>query len=197
MIRGLLQHAPGLRIELVPFNYGSVEALFDRGVDLAILPGRMVDPALPMRPLFEMAQTVMACRDHPFIGDRMTISDYLAGRHVALSEDIEQATMGSRDHPLLARRDIPLRTSLYAMLPALIEQTDLMATVSTWLGQYFAAFLPVRLIGVPPELSPMPVAAQWPAHLDGAPHLEWVLAATQRAIQWHGLHSDRFEHQSG
>ncbi|MEJ8630366.1 LysR family transcriptional regulator [Sphingomonas sp. I4] len=196
-IPSLLRQAPGLRVELVPFNYSSVEALFERGVDLAILPGRMVNPTLPVRPLFEMSHTAMVCRDHPSLGDRMTVEQYLNGRHVALSEDMEDGNMGIHDHPLLARRNVLVRTSMYAMLPALVERTDLIATVASWSGQYYASTMPIRLIPMPGELSPMPVAAQWPVHLDGAPYLEWVLDALKTGIEWHGLLSDRFDHQCG
>lgn len=183
----LLQEGPGLQIHLVPFNYGSVEALFDRGVDVAILPGRMVDPALPMQPLFESTLTAIVCRDHPHFGETMTATEYLGGRHAALSKDMERANLSEQDHPLLARRNIVVRTSMYAMLPALVERTDLIATVSSWLGQYYAAMTPVRLVDVSAATFPTAsVVAQWPAHLERSPHIEWVLEKLRNAISWGG-----------
>lgn len=180
----LLEQGPGLRFDLVPLGDGPVQSLFERGVDIAILPERMADPVLPMQRLFELSQSAIVCRDHPRFGVRMTASDYLDARHVALFEAMEHADHRAGHRDILTRRDVVVRTSSCAMLPALVERTDLVATMNAWLAQSYAATMPVRVVEVDATFPVTPMAAQWPSHLDGAPHIAWLIDALRDGVMW-------------
>lgn len=180
----LMREAPNVEVRLLPFTYGSTERLFDRGVDVAVVPESMVAPTLASRTLFDHDLTGLVWRDHP-IGDTVTAAGYANARHVALFEEIERALFADRrDDPLLMRRRVVARTGHYAMLPQLVIGTDLIASTSSWLAQYYASIMPVRLVSLPIERRPAQLVAQWQPHRSQEPLINWILGLLVGALDW-------------
>lgn len=185
VVREVLDAGPDIDVRLMPFDYGSIGAMFDRGVDVAIVPAEMADPRLETLPLFELPVAGLVWTDNVDVGTRMGVEQYLAARHVALFPAIErQVLFGSVEDPLLARRKIVVRTGLYSTLPNLVIGTGMVATLNNWLAQYFAAILPVRLVDLPLQTPPTRLVAQWESHRRGEPVIRWMLDHLLHAIYW-------------
>ncbi len=185
VVKEILAEAPGIDMQMMPFDYRSVSGMFDRGVDVAIVPAEMADPRLETLPLFHLPVAGLVWTGNVDAGVRMDVDQYLAAGHVALFPAIEQQMLfGAVTDPLLARRRVLVRTGLYSMLPSLVIGTQLVATLDSWLAQYFNAMLPVRLIGLPLQTPPAELVAQWQPHRRGEPMIGWILDHLRRAAVW-------------
>lgn len=184
----LLDHGPGLDVRLMSSGHVPTEALFRRNVDVAIVPAPMVDPRFPSLPLFDIGCAGLIWNRRDDIGDEMTVEQYLAARHVAYHDD--PAGDGSHDwtraagESIFARRNVVVRTGLHSMLPQLVVGTDLVATISSWLGQYYESMTDVRVISLPVRTAASVVHAQWPAHRDNEPYIHWLVSQLVATIDW-------------
>lgn len=173
----MLRDGPRLHVELVPFAFDDAEALFDRGVDIALIPETMLDRSQPHRAMFGAGLTCLVAADHPTIGETMTIDQYREARHAALLPSQERLTMmGDALHPLTIARTVVARTSHYSALPNLIIGTDLVLTLNSWLAQYLAHHHPLRIVTVPFPAQSVMIFAQWPVSRQDDPMIRWALA---------------------
>lgn len=181
----LLRDAPGMEVRLLPFSYGSVGQMFERGLDVAVVPDTMVDPTLGSRTLFSHDLSALVWADHPVVGGNMPLDVYQHGRHVAVFETMERSLFAERmDDPLLASRKVVARTGHHAMLPHLIIGTDLIATTSSWLAQYYVTVLPVRTMTLPHKTRPSSLVAQWQQHRHDEPMIRWTIDKLVAALDW-------------
>lgn len=176
LIPELHDAAPGITLRAAPFVPGSVRRMFDAGVDVAIVPDGMVDPALNALPIDDQRLTCMVCKHHPLAEGEVSAEAYLAARHAAVDDHIESAMFGRFDarHPI-ARRNVVVRTGLHSMLPMLAMQTDLIVTTSNWFAQYCAAYLPVALCS---PMFPVPssqLVVQWQPYRAEEPMIRWLI----------------------
>jgi LysR family nod box-dependent transcriptional activator len=115
----------------------------------------------------------------------MPLDVYEQGRHVAVFEAMERSLFASQmDDPLLASRKIVARTGHHAMLPHLIIGTELIATTSTWLAQYYVTVLPVRTMALPHEQRSSSLVAQWLPHRNDEPLIRWIVDTLVAALDW-------------
>lgn len=181
----LLQDAPGMEVRLLPFRYGSEKRMFDHELDVAVVPEAMVDPSLASRTLFSHDLSALVWADHPVQADDIPLDVYEQGRHVAVFETMERSLFPERmNDPLLASRRIVARTGHHAMLPHLIIGTDLIATTSSWLAQYYVTVLPVRTMALPRQQCPTSLVAQWQPHRQDEPLIRWIVATLVAALDW-------------
>jgi DNA-binding transcriptional LysR family regulator len=168
--------APRATLRLVPITGAEAPERLDREtVDVAVahLGGRL--SALPQRfdttVLFHDPFVVVARRGHPLLAHPLTIESYAGSGHVLVSPRGD--TTGAVDRPLaeygLSRR-IQLLVATYLALPAVLEATDLIATVPERTARRVAAAgfeirpLPIEL-GVSVSMAWHRRNARAPAHL--------------------------------
>jgi DNA-binding transcriptional LysR family regulator len=137
--------APRATLRLLPMTGAEAPERLDRetvDVVVAHLGGRLA--ALPQR--FESAVlfcdpfVIVARRGHPLLSQPLSVESYAGSRHVLVSPRGD--TTGAVDRPLaeygLSRR-IQLLVATYLALPAVLEATDLIATVPERTARRIAA----------------------------------------------------------
>ncbi|MDG5495998.1 LysR family transcriptional regulator [Niveispirillum sp. BGYR6] len=187
VVEKILLTAPGLDIQLLPFEYGRTDRLFERGVDVAIVPVAMADGEFCSQPLFDHGLTGLVCRNFPITdpGGNISRETYLAGRHAALFDTIEQAMFAMHEpDDLLRQRRIVVRTAHYSMLPRLVMNSDLIVTTSDWLAQHYANDLPVKVVTLPVARKPTPLVAQWQRHRADEPKIRWIIDMFFKCLSW-------------
>ncbi|MDE0880731.1 MAG: LysR family transcriptional regulator [Sphingomonas bacterium] len=181
----LLQDAPGIEVRMLPFRYGSEKLMFEQGLDVAVVPEGMVDPSLASRTLFNHDLSALVWANHPVQASEMPLDVYEQGRHVAVFDAMERSLFAElMDDSLLASRRIVARTGLHAMLPHLIIGTDLIATTSSWLAQYYVTVLPLRTMALPRPRYSSSLVAQWQPHRQDEPLIRWIVATLIAALDW-------------
>lgn len=165
----LQAEAPGLSFVFRPLGDTA-----DDAVDVAIVPERMLSSECCHVPLFAQSQRCLVWDDHSTIGTSISAEQYVAGRHVALSPELErsEAPEGTLN-PAIAERDIVIRTDRYSSLGRLIVGTDLIVTANDWFAQYMASIYPLRIVGSPFPTRTM-VYGQWKRYRDREPMIRWL-----------------------
>ncbi|WP_395494899.1 LysR substrate-binding domain-containing protein [Acetobacter sp. KSO5] len=178
----MLMEAENINVIVSSLNKTIQAELFESGVDMVITPQSGFDPNFPSLELMMDRLSCMVWEHHPLIKSNITFEEYLAARHVAVSDTSD---LSSRSGEILSRRRIVATTSRYGTLPELIIGTDLVATGSSWVLQYYASMLPVKVLPLPFPTEQTAVLAQWPDHRTSDPAHHWLMAHVSGFTETH------------
>ncbi len=173
LMERLRRLAPRVTLRSVSIPPEDLSAALANGeVDLAI--GYFPDlkgAALYQQALFEHPFVCLAGRDHPTIGDRLTLAEFLEAEHIVVSQagrsqEIFEKAMQERG---LSRR-IMLRSPHFMSVPLLIATSNLIAIVPRALGVSYAGLCPLKLLEPPLEIPLIQIKQFWHrrAHEDAA-----------------------------
>lgn len=176
--RLLVDAAPKLTVNVIPLDASDPRRVLDQGADLLVLPMDAALPELEQVPIIEDSVSCMIWTGHSKLGDRYEIDEdtYRAARHViARDERLSVFASDPQASELLRARQIVMRTTSQAALPAIILGSDLVATGSVWLFQYYASILPVKVVGAPFARPATTIVVQCAAHKRRDPMLAWFV----------------------
>jgi DNA-binding transcriptional LysR family regulator len=178
MQRLLVDAAPHLTLNVIPLDARDPRRALDQGADLLVLPIDVALPELEQVPIVEDSLSCMIWTGHSVLHDRYEIDEdlYRAARHVT-ARDERLSVFASDPHALqlLGARQIVMRTTSQAALPAIVIGSDLIATGSVWLFQYYASILPVKLVTAPFKRPAITIVAQCAAHKRRDPMVNWFV----------------------
>lgn len=141
------------------------------GMDFVIDAPPLNDPQLCRASLLTEKYVCMLRKDHPFVGDRLTMSDYLNFNHIHVSS--RRSGLGHVEialNNLGERRNIQLRIQHYMVAPLVAMQTDLALTVPSGLVRQYDA----RILELPFELAEMELHLYWHKNKDADPANIWM-----------------------
>ncbi|MER7394746.1 LysR family transcriptional regulator [Streptomyces sp. NPDC000151] len=183
--------APHCRMEVAPLDSaGAAEELRQGRADAVICTPRIDAPDIRRDPLFQERYVGLRAEDHPRIGDRPGLGEYLAERHIAVAAaaghlDADQV-LGRLGHP----RDIVAHVPHFAVLPELVARTGYLAVVPGRAVRSFTRAAPVRTFTLPFDLPTAEVALYTYRRTLPAPAVEWLrdtvaglLATTDRTTE--------------
>lgn len=173
----MLMEAENINVIVSSPNNKKQGELFKSGVDMVITHHSGFDPNFPSLELMMDRLSCMVWEHHPIIKTAITLEDYLAARHVAASDTLDVSSCSGE---ILSQRRIVAKTSRYGTFPELIIGTDLVATGSSWVLQYYASMLPVKVFPLPFPTEQTAVFAQWPDHRTADPAHRWLIAHVSR-----------------
>ena len=153
LARTLEQHSPETPVRSVTLRPEALtRALADGDVDLAIgyFPDLKKDDFYQQR-LFTHHFVCLVRAGHPFVGQRLTVEQFLSLRHaVVLSEGRSQEILESflAEHGL--RRRVAIYTPHFLSIPKLIAMSDMIVTVPHAMGiEYGKAPYKMRVLQTP------------------------------------------------
>lgn len=175
LLRELGRLAP--HVDLHVTNAPDLEEQLSAGnVDLGLqVTGRAYDAALKSQRVFEDEFVCLVRRDHPKIGQKMTMPSYLAARHVVVAPS---GTSGSLvDTELAARglnRRVALRVTNFLIAPIVVAETDFVNTMPKRLGVKLAERYGLRALPPPLELPRFGFVLLWHPRVDTDPAQRWL-----------------------
>lgn len=178
VVRGLLNRAPGLTINIVPLDADAPHRALDQGAELLLLRADAALAELETLPILTDRLSCLIWTGHSQLAGRVEIDEdcYRAARHViARDERMPVFASDRRAAELLKARRIAMRASSQTALPAIVIGSDLIATGSSWLFQGFAANMSVKVVAAPFAQESTPIVAQWAAHRRRDPMLAWFV----------------------
>ncbi len=182
LLRRLAADAPGVVIEITPWGLHEVPPLLARSeADLMIGFFDEVPRRHLAQPLFEEEYVIIARRQHPKLGRRMTLARYLQCGHVLVSQ--KSGSPGSVDRALSAlgkSRRVVTRVSHFLMVPMLVARTDLVAALSRRVAEPFAAALGLSTFPPPLALPKSRIGHVWHEQMDADPGHRWLRAQVER-----------------
>ena len=179
-LRDLSTQAPHVTVVVAPLR-DRMEEVEDPGIDLYILPQAIIPQARPHELLFRDTFTCLVWRDHPEVGDRLTLEQFTSLGHVVVSFSEDHKASDERLAPWvgLERRTEVVVANFHA-LPGLVVGTKRVATIQLRLAKKLATSYPVRIVGAPVPMPPLDEAMMWHPRFEHDPAHAWLRALLKR-----------------
>jgi DNA-binding transcriptional LysR family regulator len=167
--------APSIHLDMRPSGTLDIAERLDRG-DLDLALGGLASPGerFAAAPLLEDPFVLVMRRGHPASRGKLSASAFAALPHLEISSSLEDT--GFIDRWLVERgleRRIALRAP-YLSAPAILVQSDLVATLSRRIAQELARSHPLHVREPPYDSPHIPTAMLWHRRLDGHPAHRWL-----------------------
>jgi DNA-binding transcriptional LysR family regulator len=168
----LEQQAPNMKLQTVQLNRrDAIKSLSAGQLDFVLDAPLLSDEQLCHQPLFDDRYVCVVRKDHPIGDSTLSVESYVNLAHVHISS--RPSGPGYVDYALeklnLARR-IVVRTQHYLMVPRLVTQTNLAATVPST----FANIPGAKMLELPIELQPQGAHLYWHRSRDADPVIQWL-----------------------
>ena len=180
-LRELSVQAPHVTVVIAPLR-DRMEEGEDPDIDLYILPQVIIPQARPHELLFHDTFTCLVWRDHPEVGDRLTLEQFTSLGHavVSFSED-RKTSCDERLAPSVGlERRAEVVVSNFHALPGLVVGTKRVAAIQLRLANKLANAYPVRIVGAPVPMPPLEEAMMWHPRFSQDPAHEWLRALLKR-----------------
>ena len=152
-------------------------------MDAVICTPRIDAPDLRRDALFREGYVGLCTRPHPRVGDRPTLTEFLAERHIAV---VASAGHGDPDQALTSigqRRDVAVRIHHFAVLPELLASTHYLSVVPNKVAGLFTRSSNVRTFRLPFEIPTVEVALYTYRRAISSPSVEWLRRTITTALQ--------------
>ncbi len=170
--------APGIRLAFVKLDNMQQGQPIESGIDVRVSPEVGGGKSEANRRILYADHVVcLAWQGNEKFDDIIT-PEQLATADLVGGEGglLPQSLLAGSISDLVRKRGFAITTDSLASVPAMLEGTDLLALMPSWLAQYYAAFHPLKLISLASEQARMiQILAQWhPRHADD-PAIMWLL----------------------
>ncbi len=153
-------------------------------VDLALGAGFRPLSGLMVQPLYEERFVCVVRRDHPRVGEQLTLPQFVAEEHALASPRGQAGSYVDAELERLGhRRRVILRTTHFTSALLLAAQTDVIVTAPSRLARAIAAFAPVRLVTPPLDLPTFRFGCLYSAARQKDPAHAWLRALLGEALR--------------
>jgi DNA-binding transcriptional LysR family regulator len=156
-------------------------SMLDAGaIDIAVGRFRSLPKRLASASLYTERYVCVARRGHPDLTAGLTLEKFAALPHLAVTRDragIVDAALAGYD---LARR-ITVQVPFFALVPHMLEDTDLLAIVGERIGRDFARRANLECHALPLDLQPWEVSAAWVRQANPDDGIGWLLSILKQA----------------
>ncbi|MBO0688856.1 MAG: LysR family transcriptional regulator [Candidatus Dormibacteraeota bacterium] len=166
--------APGITIEVHPFNEPIPRMLGQHDVDLAVGP-EMDLAGLRAQSLFIDRFVCVVSADHPDVGDRMTPQLFESLPHLTIAWQSRLRSIADEHLDVAGvRRRVEVTTENFALAPFLIAGTRLVALVPERLAYQLRAAAGVNVLDPPVPLPELRETLYWSPVSEGDPGHAWL-----------------------
>jgi len=138
----------------------------------------------PAELLFEDTHTCIAWTKNTQLGSSISLAQYLRLGHVIVR--VGEGPAVNHDEQVLRRlnhkRIVEVMTPTFDLAPQLVVGTDRIATVPTRLACKYAKFLPLKLLTLPVDISPIHEKLQWHRAHSQDPANTWLRTQLKAAV---------------
>jgi len=177
--------APGVELRFVqgPSTFPD-DALSTGDVDLVVSPLDTDRQRSSRGALYPLQFSSLVRRDHPRVGRRLTLEQFLELEHVLVAP---RGTPGGIIDEMLARRGLSRRVARFVAhfvsAGLVVSQSDYIVTLPSLLAESMASMLPLRVLRVPLDIPAVVVGQFWPTRLDADPGHRWLRLLMARAAR--------------
>lgn len=168
--------APGVRFELVPIVEHPVEALQRGRADILIGIDNVISTDHPSELLYTEDFVIAGWRDNPLLAEAISLERYEQLGHVAVRFGVQTSSYEATATRLrsVARR-VEVIAPNFSSVGGLLVGTNRIATIHRLLAVRLAEFLPLKLMELPFEMSPVRESAQWSSRGANDPAIAWLV----------------------
>ena len=179
-LRELGAQAPHVTVVIAPLR-DRMEEAEDPDIDLYILPQAIIPQGRPHELLFHDTFTCLVWREHPEVGDRLTLDQFTSLGHVVVSFSEDHKASDDRLVPWvgLERRAEVVVPNFHA-LPGLVVGTKRVATIQLRLAKKLTTSYPIRIVGAPVPMPRLDEAMMWHTRFEQDPAHVWLRTLLKR-----------------
>jgi DNA-binding transcriptional LysR family regulator len=181
--RILREEAPGVALRFLPSVTDDWIPLRDGAADLSVCILGHFPPEFRTRLLFTDRFVCVVREDHPRVGKRLTLDEYLSLDHIVVSPlgrpSHVDSVLAERGLERRIRRIVPFFISGLLLAAA----TDYILTVSDRAAIAMAQILRLRMVAPPLPLTPYALNLLWHPRLDNEPANQWLREVFVRAAK--------------
>ena len=171
--------APGVRFNILSNDVsGPTEFLERADVDLLVMPREYLSEKHPREDVFTDDYVCVVWTENPLVGDHLSREQYMALGHVVLQ--FGRGRIPAQDELFLTNLGVTRRIEVLALsfnsLPQHIAGSRRIATIHRRLAQYYARYLPLKILRPPFDLPPVTEAVQWHNLFTEDPGNRWLRA---------------------
>jgi DNA-binding transcriptional LysR family regulator len=145
-------------------------------LDIVFTATGAAPPPLRAEPLFEDSYSCLLCAEHPLArAGEPTLDAYLECDHVIINiAEARQGTLDIRLGALGRPRRANVTVPYHALAAAVVQQTNLVATLPNRLLEAFTIPTSLFVIPTPAEIAPISFSMAWHPRLDNDPAQRWL-----------------------
>lgn len=166
--------APGVRLEATGIDETLAQRLQSGEADIAIGLIHDLDTGFYQQSLYAQDWICLTGRAHPVIAGGMTLDTYQAGEHVAIKGGTGQGLLDATIDRSGIRRFVKLRMPGFLGLSAILNSTDLIATLPRHIGETLAEASGLHVHACPFEIEGFQVRQHWHARFHNDPANQWI-----------------------
>lgn len=178
------ERAPGVTIEAVQPRPEFAQDILSGTLDLVCFAYPITTPEITVVPVSPVDVVLVARRNHPRIGKTLDAETMNALGFIALSIELRSMTQVDRELLLHGiKRRVVMSVSRMWSVPALVAQTDLVATLPRPFASYCAQNFDLAVHDMPVPIHEQHLYMLWHTKLDSDPGHTWLretLQATAR-----------------
>lgn len=184
IMRRLKQQAPGACLTIVDLRPDEVIKSIDKGqVDVAIGYFLNVPGWARQQKLKDSHYVCVVRADHPTIGDKITMEQYMTGEHVMYwNHDALYSTLEAGLARIPSRREVRLRIPRFSAIPSLIADSDYILTVPEDVGLITSQFAKVKLLKPPFAIDRFTVRQYWHERLNADSAHKWFRGVLKEEV---------------
>lgn len=172
LLETLKVSAPGVKLECYYVARDELERELTAGtVDLALDVPLVSGPQICMQPLVQERYVCVVRKDHPDIGNDISLEQYLALDHIQVSN--RRSGAGYEDYALQRlgkRRNVKLRVPHFQVAPRLVAQCDMVLTMP----YHLALENDLKILELPFELAELDWSLYWHNSADQDQANSWL-----------------------
>ncbi|WP_339677876.1 LysR family transcriptional regulator [uncultured Zhongshania sp.] len=177
--------APDVDLYAVPYTrMGVIEQLREARIDIGLGPLSQHDRSLRSIPLYQNTYKLVMRKDHPLAGKAITMDDFLAAKHLLVSQSGDpRGNVDQALQRLEKRRRVAMTVNHFSAVPKLLSNSDLIAVVPQMVagGPQFSSDL--WITDPPLDIEPSPVYLVWHTRLDRDLGLIWLRNLLEKVVQ--------------
>ncbi|MBQ0797036.1 LysR family transcriptional regulator [Zhongshania sp.] len=177
--------APDVDLYAVPYTrMGVIEQLREARIDIGLGPLSQHDRSLRSIPLYQNTYKLVMRKDHPLAGKAITMDDFLAAKHLLVSQSGDpRGNVDQALQRLEKRRRVAMTVNHFSAVPKLLLNSDLIAVVPQMVagGPQFGSDL--WITDPPLDIEASPVYLVWHTRLDRDLGLIWLRNLLEKVVQ--------------
>ena len=181
LMEAVSRTAPGIQFEIFPVDDDVFRKLEINALDLALWVNE-APPTLRAQPLFREKIVCLVRTGHPLGKRRLTLARYLEQNHVVVSLlGGRQGLVEQALDRLGYRRKVQLRIPYFGAVGAIVERTDLVATLPKRLAKRLTTLSKTRILPAPIEFQEFTYIQAWHPRYDSDPAHQWLRELIRKA----------------
>lgn len=166
--------APGIRLEAATIGPLMASELQSGEADLALglIPG--LEAGFYQQALFDQDWICLANPRHPRLGAKLTLKTYLSEAHVGIVSGTGATLLDNALHRAGQQRQVQLALPGFLGLPAILQGSDLIATLPRHIGETLAHSAGLRILPCPLPIDGFTVKQYWHTRFHHDPANTWL-----------------------